>query len=148
LHTALETEINTGFVRNYFKHNLAPIALKTAKTAGGKNQRIRKKKITKLIDKRMPKSNEEIEQFINKGKENEGQKLLMDIPVNVFDFERGLQKVCPKSRQQHQNQTRNRNQNSNSKVEIESRNLNSKSTLKFETRNRHSKFETRNCSLL
>lgn len=89
LHDALEAEINSGFVRNYFKHYLTPVALKTAKTATG-SLRVRKKKLSKLIDKQIPKTNEDIAKFINTGKQNDGQKLLMDVPVDVYDFERGL----------------------------------------------------------
>ena len=84
-----EVEINTGFVKKYFKNHIAPITLKASKTANGKAAR-KRKKMVKMVTKKMPKTDKEIDSFIRAGKENNGQMLLMDVPIDVYDIERGL----------------------------------------------------------
>ena len=43
-----------------------------------------------MVTKKMPKTDKEIDSFIRAGKENNGQMLLMDVPIDVYDIERGL----------------------------------------------------------
>ena len=85
----IQKDINAGFVKHYFKRNMGPVILKASKTAGGDTSRFTKKYV-KVIEKKMPKTNDEIDEFINDGKKNEGLNFLQDIPVDVFDLERAL----------------------------------------------------------
>ena len=87
---ALEVDINTSFVKKYFKHNYGPVLIKATKTTRGKSPKIKKKKITKIIDKNIPKTDAQIQKFIDEGRENNDQALILDVPVNTTEFERGL----------------------------------------------------------
>ena len=60
--------------------------------SGGSSKRTKKKakQITRLVEKKIPKTDAEIDQFIADGKETDNTQTIMDIPINVADLEKGL----------------------------------------------------------
>ena len=74
---------------------IEPVKLKVSKFTDDKASKKRvKKKVTKLkrlVEKKIPKTDSEIEKFIEDGKREGGMATLVhDIPIDVFALERGL----------------------------------------------------------
>jgi len=90
----IQKEVNHVVMKKYFTAIAVPVNLKIAKFAGGlSSKRVKKKvkKLKRLVEKKIPKTDNEITEFIDEGKRNNNTTMVMDIPINVFDLERGLQ---------------------------------------------------------